>query len=364
MVFNLLEFKNWDGNRIRDFYRWWFSAAKQSFDPALRFKSQFVDIADVKLKLLDSSEIIQNHFRSLNDDFISKFIFAPSIPNVYLSGKVTFHIIYYLDNYFKDDKIKDQRLIETLSNRPDLIQVVNSILISCFVKAMEFFDFRISMKGIIVSGSRNFRFETGYGESLRCSEIVVNNILNWINEPKDITENGIIFTLSEIIHELTHLIRQRDVDEGITLGPLNEIVSHLVQFLYRPDNVGLKNQILGSLRKILNAVKHRDLSIIDQKYDIATLMFLVFIVHRLRRYPESQNYPEIRDFDSFDLEKQFEVLMMLDKILYWYDEPVRKRIAREVIEEFIPYTTEHLGQLYLQVEHELNLKKRLHELQR
>lgn len=255
--------------------------------------------------------------------------------------------------------MNDKKLLSIINENPSYLQIINVMILCCYYGALEFINFKLNKRGILISGDKHYGLEMGSGCYIFCSQPQILYYIDSIEKNQKNPDNIIKFIIGEMVHELVHSIRE----EGMAMGGhyAQEIVSHMVQFLWHPENLHFQNQIKGSIKNIRAKVNDKRRRI-NRIYDVAILVALVFIVHRLRRFPQSRSFKQIMDFDKLSLEEQLNTLQNLGNTLHWYNKKERKKVIGKIVREFFPYTRKNLEKLYTIAEEELNMGIRLKDL--
>ncbi len=368
MAVNFRDFFAWDEMTQKEILKRWHAMFTASFPIAMSFKERFPDLKDISLEIVSGEDYL-NYTQIINDENLRRFNTIPSRLFVYKTKLGLFHVGYSIYPAGHDpnanlrfvESLHDDFALDIISNRPEIVQIVNVILVSSLVVGRLFLESTSVQRGVIATGSTSYGFEAGVGKSIFCGQNSIRALLKIAHSSRKKQERLVDFAISSLIHELVHLISIGKGNDSVMAGHLNEIVTHMTEFLWKPNQAYFTDRIAEALQKIRAAYSHKNVNLIDEKYDIALLVMLVFVVSRLRKYPIVSRQ-EIKRFDSLSLDEQFEVLARLHKIMMELPQKEREHIAREVRNEFLYYSFDTLAQLYLQVEHELNMKVRLSDL--
>ncbi len=197
----------------------------------------------------------------------------------------------------------DMQEWKNLSQKQEVIEGVNNILIESYNSVLDFYNWNYQPKGFVIEGSEGFGMGAGKGAGIRIIYRKITPLIKAV-EVGDIEEvkRQQKHIAASIVHELTHLEKDETMSRVMT-----EIASHVIQFIFNPkDNEIFNDQLEFSLIRIAENRKPDGQKPKEQKplnlYDKAQYIALLITTYELSNHSKVYHDILLNDQDPNKLE--------------------------------------------------------------
>lgn len=161
------------------------------------------------------------------------------------------HIIWESAKEIGHDRIGRQPWWEELQQNPDVLEKINRDLLELSEKAKEFYPWSSGIEGFVIVNDANFGMNPGNGEGLNVNyDTLIKYLVMRYREgnSEKVLLNKVDFA-AQMVHEMTHVERTDAFSTNV-----EEIIPHIPQFLFDPENNHIFNK---QLKRALDDLKTR-----------------------------------------------------------------------------------------------------------